>query len=157
MKDITFKTIVEEDQIEIKIMLKNVEIGHICAYQNMIETFIEDELEYFYPTCEPEEKALFDALEKEVENADCIFCLSSFDIIEEHRRDGYGKALFAYAMDWLNKEYSNPLKYLNACPIKYEVNGRNLSELVSLYSNFGFEPYLNQYTNVLMIEKSKKD
>ena len=88
-----------------------------------------------------------------VSQGDLIGKIEHIHIKDKYKGKGYAKLLMKKAIDVAKKKGLMPL-YLNASPMGY--SGLNLEDLTGFYMSFGFELFLNQGGNNLMILKETK-
>jgi DNA repair protein RadC len=88
-----------------------------------------------------------------VSEGDLIGKIEHIQIKDEYKGKGYAKLLMKKAIELAKEKGLMPL-YLNASPMGY--SGLNLADLTSFYKSFGFEVFLRQGGNNLMILKNHK-
>ena len=134
------KFIIEENEDEdrIEISLKN--IGKVI-------------LVVTYPRYEFSEDVGEDGLnELGVEEEDMIGKIEHIEIEDEYKGKGYAKILMNKAIEIAKERGLMPL-YLNASPMGFK--GLRLDDLTAFYESFGFEIFLSQGNNNLMILKDE--
>ena len=106
-----------------------------------------------YPKYEFSEDISEDELEElEVDEEDMIGKIEHIQIEDKYKGQGYAKLLMNKAIEIAEEKGLMPL-YLNASPMG--TKGLNIVNLTSFYESFGFEVFLKQGNNNLMILKSK--
>jgi predicted GNAT family acetyltransferase len=106
-----------------------------------------------YPKYEFSEDISEDELEElEVDEEDMIGKIEHIQIEDKYKGQGYAKLLMNKAIEIAKEKGLMPL-YLNASPMG--TKGLNIVNLTSFYESFGFEVFLKQGNNNLMILKSK--
>jgi len=87
-----------------------------------------------------------------VSEGDLIGKIEHIEIKDEYKGKGYAKLLMKKAIELAKEKGLMPL-YLNASPMGYK--GLNIEDLTSFYESLGFEVFLSQGNNNLMILNSK--
>jgi GNAT superfamily N-acetyltransferase len=104
-----------------------------------------------YPEYEFLEDIGEDGLEElGVEEGDMIGKIEHLEIEDEYKGQGYAKLLMNKAIEVAKEKGLMPL-YLNASPMGSR--GLDINDLTSFYESFGFEVFLEQGNNNLMILK----
>jgi GNAT superfamily N-acetyltransferase len=85
-----------------------------------------------------------------VEEGDLIGKIEHIVVNDEHKGKGYGRLLMNKAIEVAKEKGLMPL-YLNASPMGYD--GLDIDDLTGFYESFGFEVFLQQGRNNLMILK----
>ncbi len=85
-----------------------------------------------------------------VEEGDLIGKIEHIVVNDEHKGKGYGRLLMNKAIEVAKEKGLMPL-YLNATPMGYD--GLDIDDLTGFYESFGFEVFLQQGRNNLMILK----
>jgi len=129
---------IEEEEERTTISIKG--IGEVI----LVETF--PEYEFLEDVGE-------DGLEElGVEEGDMIGKIEHLEIDDEYKGKGYAKLLMNKAIEVAEEKGLMPL-YLNASPMGSKRYGLNLEDLTGFYESFGFEVFLQQVNNNLMILK----
>ena len=89
-----------------------------------------------------------------IEEDDVIGKIEHIQVEDKFRGQGYAKLLMKKAIEVAKRKGLMPL-YLNASPMGSR--GLNTNDLTSFYENFGFEVFLEQGHNNLMILKSQTE
>lgn len=87
-----------------------------------------------------------------VEEGDLIGKIEHIEIEDEYKGQGYAKLLMEKAIEVAKEKGLMPL-YLNASPMGSKKYGLNIDNLTGLYESLGFEVFLRQGGNNLMILK----
>lgn len=134
IKESTSKFKIKQDDERIIISLQN--IGEVILAETTPEyEFLEDIGE--------------DALnDMELEPDDFIGKIEHLEVNDEFKGKGYGKVLMDEAIKYAKTNQMFPL-YLNASPMGS--SGLDSTNLEGFYEKFGFETFLNQGHNKLMI------
>jgi GNAT superfamily N-acetyltransferase len=94
-----------------------------------------------------------DGLEElNVEEGDLIGKIEHLEIEDEYKGKGYAKLLMKKAIEVAKEKGLMPL-YLNASPMGSKQYGLNIEDLTGFYESLGFEVFLRQGGNNLMILK----
>jgi GNAT superfamily N-acetyltransferase len=129
---------IEEEEERTTISIKG--IGEVI----LVETF--PEYEFLEDVGE-------DGLEElGVEEGDMIGKIEHLEIDDKYKGKGYAKLLMNKAIEVAEEKGLMPL-YLNASPMGSKRYGLNLEDLTGFYESFGFEVFLQQGNNNLMILK----
>jgi GNAT superfamily N-acetyltransferase len=89
-----------------------------------------------------------------VEEGDFIGKIEHLEIEDEYKGQGYAKSLMNKAIELAKEKGLMPL-YLNASPMGSD--GLDIDDLTRFYESFGFEVFLEQRNNNLMILKYKNN
>jgi GNAT superfamily N-acetyltransferase len=89
-----------------------------------------------------------------VEEGDFIGKIEHLEIEDEYKGQGYAKSLMNKAIELAKEKGLMPL-YLNASPMGSD--GLDIDDLTRFYESFGFEVFLKQRNNNLMILKDKNN
>ena len=88
-----------------------------------------------------------------VEEGDIIGKIEHLEIEDEYKGQGYAKLLMEKAIEVAKEKGLMPL-YLNASPMGSKRYGLNIEDLTGFYESLGFEVFLRQGGNNLMILKN---
>ena len=91
-----------------------------------------------------------------VEEGDMIGKIEHLEINDKYKGKGYAKLLMNKAIEVAKEKGLMPL-YLNASPMGSKRYGLNIEDLTGFYQTFGFEVFLEQGNNNLMILKDSNN
>ena len=129
---------IDDDEEEERVTISIKGIGQVV----LVETFPEYE---FIDDIDE------DTLEElGVEEGDIIGKIEHLEIEDKYKGQGYAKLLMNKAIEVAKEKGLMPL-YLNASPMG--INGLDINDLTAFYESFGFEVFLEQGNNNLMILK----
>ena len=135
---------------KIKFHIEDDEEGRITISINGVGEVILAET---FPEYEFLEDVGEDGLEElNVEEGDMIGKIEHLEIEDEYKRQGYAKLLMEKAIEVAKQKGLMPL-YLNASPMGSKRYGLNIEDLTGFYESLGFEVFLRQGGNNLMILK----
>jgi GNAT superfamily N-acetyltransferase len=135
------KFIIDNDEEEERIKISIKDIGEVI-------------LSVTYPEYEFLEDVGEDGIEEVgVEEGDLIGKIEHLEIDDEYKGQGYAKLLMNKAIEVAKEKGLIPL-YLNASPMGSKQYGLNIYDLTGFYESLGFEVFLRQGGNNLMILKN---